>query len=225
MAQVPEVLVLRVVGLAIDLQRNVMGFRILDLLLTGDDVPLPPGGDDGHVGAEGLDGQFETDLVVAFTGAAVADGVRAFLEGDLAESLRDDRTGVGRAEQIVFILGAGLDAGHDEVFDIFVGEVFDVELGSAGLEGLLFEAFELGCLADIAGDGDDFTVVVVLLQPGDDDGCVEAAGVGENDLFDVFFFLLCDCHVYSSRSRVSGWFLSCDTHYRNALFKSQGLIA
>ena len=127
----------------------------------------------------------------------MADGVRAFLDGDLAESLRDDRTGVGRAEQIVFILGAGLDAGHDEVLDIFVGEVFDVELGRAGLEGLLFEAFELGCLADIAGDCDDFTVVVVLLEPGDDDGRVESAGVGENDLFDVFL-VFCNSNCFNN---------------------------
>ena len=40
------------------------------------DVPLPPGGDDGHLRGEALDGQLEADLIVALAGAAVGDGNR-----------------------------------------------------------------------------------------------------------------------------------------------------
>ena len=41
-----------------------MGLGVLDLFLPGLDVPLTPGGDDGHVGGEVLDGQLKADLVV-----------------------------------------------------------------------------------------------------------------------------------------------------------------
>ena len=44
--------------------------RVVDLLVTALDVPLTPGSDDGHIGAEGLQGQLETHLVVALAGAA-----------------------------------------------------------------------------------------------------------------------------------------------------------
>ena len=61
-----------------DLQRHLVGLGVIDLFLSGLDVPLTPGGDDGHVGCETLDGQFETDLVVALAGGAVGNGIRAF---------------------------------------------------------------------------------------------------------------------------------------------------
>ena len=86
-AQVPEVLVLGVVGLAVDLQGHVVRLGVGDLLLTRLDVPLPPRGDDGHIGSEVLDGQLKTHLIVALAGAAVGDGVRALLLGDLDEAL------------------------------------------------------------------------------------------------------------------------------------------
>ena len=71
-AQVPEVLILGVVGLPADLQGDVVGLGVVDLLVPALDVPLPPGGDDLHAGSKPLDGQLEPDLVVALAGAAVA---------------------------------------------------------------------------------------------------------------------------------------------------------
>ena len=47
-AQVPEVLILGVVGLPADLQGDVVGLGVVDLLVPALDVPLPPGGDDLH---------------------------------------------------------------------------------------------------------------------------------------------------------------------------------
>ena len=48
MGEVPHILILGVVGLAVDLKRNVVCLCVLDLLLTGLDVPLTPGGNDLH---------------------------------------------------------------------------------------------------------------------------------------------------------------------------------
>ena len=75
------------------------GLGVVDLLVPAFDVPLPPGGDDGHIRGEPLDGQLKPHLVVALAGAAVADGVGAFLDGDLGQSLGDAGTGVRGAQR------------------------------------------------------------------------------------------------------------------------------
>ena len=41
-----------------------------------------PGGDDADAGLQGVEGEFEADLVVAFAGAAVGDGGAGFFLGD-----------------------------------------------------------------------------------------------------------------------------------------------
>ncbi len=75
----PQVLILAVVGLAVDLEGDVMRLGILDLFLTGLDIPNTPRSDDGHIGREVLDRQLKTNLIVALAGTAVADRVGAFL--------------------------------------------------------------------------------------------------------------------------------------------------
>ena len=97
---------------------------------------------------------------------------------------------MGRAEQIVLVLCIRFEAGPDVVGDVFFTQVFDVQLGCTGLDGLFFETVKLRALTDIAGDGDDFTVVVVFLEPRNDNGGIETAGVCKNDLFDVFFLYI-----------------------------------
>ena len=44
---------------------------------------------------------------------------------------------------------------------------------------------QLIVLADVAGHGNDLGVVVVFLQPGDNDGSIQAAGICKNDLLDA----------------------------------------
>ena len=43
---------------------------------------------------------------------------------------------------------------------------------------------ELIALSDIGTDGDDLAAVVVFLEPGDDDGGIETAGICEYYFFD-----------------------------------------
>ena len=111
----------------------------------------------------------------------MASGV--LLLGDLGQRGGDAGTRVGGAQQVVLILGVGLQAGPDVVFDVVLLQVEDVQLGRAGLDGLLLQAVQLGALADVAGDCDDLAVVVVFLQPGNDDGGIQTTGVRQNYLF------------------------------------------
>ena len=196
MAQVPQILVLGVVGLAADLQRDVVGLSVVDLLVAGHDVPLTPGGDDLQLGSKALDGQLETHLVVALAGAAVADGVGTLGLGDLHQLLGDNGAGEGGAQQVGLILGVGHDGGDDDVVHHLVGQVGHDQLAGAGLEGLLLQTFQLGALTHIAGDGDDLGITVVFLQPGNDDRGVQTAGIGEDHFLDLLIshdvFLLCE---------------------------------
>jgi len=187
-AQVPQVLVLGVVGLAVDLQGDVVSLGVIDLLVTALDIPLTPRSNDGHIGAQGLEGQLKTHLIVALTGAAVADGICTFLDGDIRQSLCDARTCKAGAQQIVLVLCAELQGGEDVVLHKVLLQVQHVQLGSAGSLGLFFQTIQLRALTHVTGDSDDLAVVVVFLQPGNDDGGIQTAGVCQNDFFDVFLF-------------------------------------
>ena len=181
-----------------------MRLGVVDLFLSGLDGPLSPGSDDLHAGRQGLDRQFEADLVVALAGAAVADGVGALFQGDLGQLNADQGTGKGGTHEIILILGAGLDGGEDVILHKLTGQVQHVQLGGAGLDGLFLQPFQLVGLAHVAGDGDDLGIIVVFLQPGDDDGRIQTAGIGENDLLDVFlmdhsgFLLFCESVLFIS---------------------------
>ena len=63
-----------------------------------------------------------------------------------------------------------------------LAEILDIDFAGAGLDGLFVQRGEFLALADVAGHRDDL-VIVVFLQPRNDDGCVQAARIGENDLF------------------------------------------
>ena len=185
MAQVPQVLVLGVVGLAADLQRDVVGLGVVDLLIAALDVPLAPRGDDLQVGCKVHDGQLKAHLIVALAGAAVADRIRTLGTGDLHHPLCQNGACKAGAQQIALVIGPGLHGGDDVILHKFVGQVFDVQLGCAACLGALLQAFQLTLLAHIAAHGNDLAVVVVLFQPRDDNGSVQTTGIGQHDLFDL----------------------------------------
>jgi hypothetical protein len=91
------------------------------------------------------------------------------------------RAGDGGAEQVAALVhAAGDDRGHDEVVDELFLEVHDVALAAPESLAFFSTPVELvGALADVADDADDLRAGDVLLEPGDDAGGVEAAGVCE----------------------------------------------
>ena len=138
-AQMPQVLILGVVSLLVDLQRDVVRLSVLDLLLTAVQLPETPRSDDVHLRCERMDRQLETNLVVALAGAAMADRICAFLERNIYDTLCDDRACERSTEQVLLIGCARLYGRNDIVVNKFLSQVLDVQLGSAGLERLLFQ--------------------------------------------------------------------------------------
>ena len=183
MAQVPEVAVHGVGALLV--QRNVQtaGFGVFDFLFAGLDVPDAPRSDDLHLRSQRLDGQFEADLIVALAGRAVADGGSALGLGDLNQTLGDDRTGKAGAQQVLLLVNrAHLQGRPDAVGDELFADVFNIDLARAGLDGLLVEGGQLFALTYVNGDGDN-VVVIVLLQPRDDNRGIQTARVSKNNFF------------------------------------------
>ena len=131
------------------------------------------------------DGELKAHLVVALSRAAVGDGVRALLDGDVHETLGDAGAGGAGAEKIFLIHSPGLHGGDDVVVHIIVCQVEHIQLRRACPEGFFLKPLQLVGLADVAGHRDDLAVVVILLQPGNDDGRIKAAGIGQDDLFDI----------------------------------------
>ena len=151
-------------------------------------LPLTPRGDDGHIGGQRFHGQLKADLVVALAGAAVADGVGASPSWRSPASACGDTGTRGRCPAGISssYYGVGFQAGPDVVSTNSSSGRGRRQLGRAGLDGLLLRAVQLGALADVAGDCDDLAVVVVFLQPGNDDGGVQTAGVRQNYLLMSF---------------------------------------
>src|SRR6266481_2892740 len=178
MAEVPDVAVAAIDIFFALLHRNVVFLRVGDSVFAGIDVPLAPGRDDLQVGGDGFVGQFETHLVVAFAGAAVGKAVSAEFERDFRLPLAEDGPRHGSAEKIrVLVDGAGAQRGPNVVADEFFAQILHVGGGGTGGEGFFSRGFEIFLLADVADHGDDFALII-FLQPRNDDGGVEPAGVG-----------------------------------------------
>src|SRR5690606_36748116 len=144
--------------------------------------------------------QFEADLVIALAGCAVSDGVSARFPGDFDQSVGDQRPRNGSAKQVEsLILRIGAKHREYEIADKFFAYILDVDFLDAEHLRLPARRLEVAvALAEVGGEGDDFSAQFGL-QPLQDDGGVEAARIGEYDLLYVFQL----GHLYRFRDQVS----------------------
>ena len=155
---------------------------VVDLLVAGQAHPDPHRGDDLEPGIEGVDGDVEPDLVVALAGAAVGDRVGALAAGDLDEELGDQRPGQrGRQRIGALVQRVRLEVRPDEVADEPLLGVDDVGPRRAGADRPPLDALAERAAADVDRQGHDLAAVL-LAEPGDGDGRIEPARVGEDDL-------------------------------------------
>ena len=186
MGQMPQVLILGIAGLARNLQRNIMRFGVIDLLVAGLDIPLAPRGDNLQIGSETLDSKLKTHLVVALARCAVNHGIGTFCQRNLGQLLTNHRACKRSAQQVSFILGIHLQRGNDNLIAHFVNQIGHDKLRSARCQRLLFQALKLISLAHVTGNGNNLGVVIVFLQPRNDNRRIQATGVRQDNLFDVF---------------------------------------
>ena len=183
---------------------HAVGLRPLHLLVTRLEIPLAHRGDELERGIEGLDGGLEAHLVVALAGAAVGDVLRAVLVGEVDEPLRDQRAGQGGEQRVdALVLAVGPDCLREDLLGVLLAHVDCLGDDGAHVVGLLLDGAEVALvLADVAADGDDVHVLLNL-EPLDDDGRVQTAGVREDDLFllchDVLFLSICCTHADDNR--------------------------
>ena len=172
MAQVPQVFIFGIIRFSCNFQGDIVCLCVRNFLFARFDIPLSPRGDNRHFRGKSFDCQLKTHLVVALSGAAVANRVRAFFLGNFHQALCNQRTGKARTQHIVLVQCAGLDGGNDEVVDKLLGQVFHIQLRSARFQCLFLEAVQLRSLADIAGNSNDFAVIVVFFQPRNNNGSI-----------------------------------------------------
>ena len=134
--------------------------------------------DEAQAAAEDL--MLAARLAAGMGEALLARG-RRVLGGALDEALGDERAGDGGAEEVVALVdGVGLEHREDVVFRELFRQVFDV--GFDGARGVRFfmQPVQFLFLPDVRAVGDDFGVVC-LLQPLEDAGRVQTAGICEYD--------------------------------------------
>ena len=183
MAQMPEIGV-HAVGPRFGYRHgNAAFFRIIDGVFPRTDVPQPPRRNNLQMRSQRLDGQLEPDLVVALAGCAVGNGHRAFLFGNAGQRLGDDRPRHRGTQQVFpFVHRTGFQRGPDVFGNERFPQILHKDLAGAGFDRLLFDKFQVVALADVGAYGDDF-VTVVFDQPGNDDGSIQAARIGQYYFF------------------------------------------
>ena len=159
--------------------------RVGEESFPGVQIPFPPRCDDADVGIQRVSAELETHLVIALAGCAMGDGVGAGLFGNFHQALGDQRSRDGRAEQILALVdGIGAKHRKDKVARELLFQVLDVDRGCAHRLGFAPRGLELLALSEVSGEGDDLATVGVL-EPLEDNGCVEASGVGQDDFSNV----------------------------------------
>ena len=151
-----------------------------------------------QVRGDGLVRQLEPHLVVALAGAAVRQCVATGFQRHFGLPFGEQRPRNRSAEQIfVLVHRAGAHQLPQVLRDELLAHVFHIHFGSAGLEGLLFQPIQLfAALPYVAANG-HYLAAVMLFEPRNDDGCIQAAGVSQRYFFCfyfVHFFALLEQH-------------------------------
>ena len=173
-------------------ERDALRLDVVVLILTrleGPDIRHTPWSDDIKVRCQCLDGELETNLIIALTGRTMADGLRALLPCDLDELLRDRRTCHRRTEQVLVLIGRiGLETRKHIVVAEVIRDILDVQLRRTGDLRTLRQSIQLVALSYIDTAADNL-ITEGLLQPWHDTGRIETTGVSQNDLLTLRIIL------------------------------------
>ena len=115
MTQVPQIPVLTVNLCFCGNDRYLPVLSVIDSILAGFYISLPPGSDDFQSRIQCFKSQLKSHLVVPFSGTTMSDGICVFPLGDFYLPPGDEGTSKGRSKQVLFfIYGSGPEHGKCE---------------------------------------------------------------------------------------------------------------
>src|SRR5882762_9348038 len=181
MRNVPDVTIARVNLVACRGNRNLMSLRVGDRVFAAPDMPFTPRGYDRQIGSECSVSELEADLIVTLSSATMGERIRSHLTSDLNLPARNEGTAHRGAEEVLSTINcSGSEGGPDEILDKFPPEILDVALVGPRSNSFGPHTLQLLALAYIRRDADHLGAVT-LLEPRDDDRCIEPTGVGEGN--------------------------------------------
>src|SRR5207253_2627970 len=103
-ADVPDVPILTINFFLGRSDRNILLLSVINGVFSRLDTPFPPGGNDFQVWSQCFVGQFKSNLIIAFAGAAMGYCIRSFPQGNFYLSLGQDGTSHRSPEQVFSLI-------------------------------------------------------------------------------------------------------------------------
>ena len=137
-------------------------------LLTGVQIPFTPWSNHFNAWFQSVGTQFETHLVVTFTGRTVSNRVCTSLVSNLDQTLGDQWTSDGSTQQVfAFVDSVRTEHREYEVTGKLFTQVVDVDFFDAQSLGFRTCWLNFFALAQVSSKGYDFTLVLFLQPLGD----------------------------------------------------------
>ena len=166
---------------AVRVDRQTARLTVFDLVIPAH-APIAYGSNYIDVRAQSCDAHFQADLVVAFAGAAVGDGISVVLPGRRDQIPGDERASQGRGQRVLLLVDRpGLQGREQEFVDQRVPAVDRECLDCADTQRPLADGLQVHH-SQVDGQG-DYVCVVLLLQPRDRHCGVQSPAVSQHDLW------------------------------------------
>ena len=194
-----------------------MSLGILNLLSTGQKIPLTPRSNNSHIRSQSLNSQLETNLIVALAGSTVSNSVSAFLLSYINQMLSNQWTCKGGTQQILaLIYSTSLQSRPYIILQELLSQIQNIALGSTGTQCLVVNSLHIIALANISTASNNLTATIIFLQPRDNNGGIQTTGISQYDFIKLchnlqllkYHSILCKC--------------ACGTCYQNLSAHSQG---
>ena len=175
----PQVAVTAVTGICGEWKINSMCLAVFNFGFTGIHCPFitSPSCNNFQIRGKCFDTEFETNLVISFSGSTMADSSSAFFSCNFNKTFCNNRTS-HRSTKKVFVLIYGMSLYTRNY--IFITELIDnilnVKFGCTTELSSFFQTVQFFTLSTINADTDNF-IIKILFKPWNNCCCIQAAGI------------------------------------------------
>ncbi len=140
-----------------------MLFRVSQELFPGSKIPFTPGGDDADIGLQSVIAKLKAHLIIALACSPVGDRIRLCFPRNLDLAFGNQRARNTGTQQIFPLINrVGTKHGKNKITRKLFAKIFYEYLLNAELFSFCACRLDFLALADIRGEGDDFTLIGVL---------------------------------------------------------------